>query len=292
MSRERSFKAHARTASIGTVIGVALVLMMLGIQGFVLYNAKAIEQDIRENFLVQVFLRKGVKTTEVDRLLKDLHLERFTSRASFVTPEEAAELLKPDLGEGFLEALEGEIPIHPNIQLNLVPAYVQADSLQWIEQHLRTYGEVVDVSYNKEAAKDMEANFTMLKLGGLVFLGLLLFVAVALINNTIRLAIYSKRFLIRTMHLVGATRWFIKKPFLISGLWQGLVAAVLSIGALTALAQLGRRYVPGLLDYTDATALAFLFGAVLFTGLLIALLSTWFAVGRYLRMDHETLHWS
>ncbi len=125
-----------------------------------------------------------------------------------------------------------------------------------------------------------------------MFLALLRFVAVALINNTIRLAIYSKRFLIRTMHLVGATRWFIKKPFLRSGLWQGLIASVLAVGGLVGLLWLGKRYVPDLLAFTDAFSLALLFATVVVVGLLIALLSTWFAVGRYLRMDHETIHWS
>jgi alkylation response protein AidB-like acyl-CoA dehydrogenase len=137
-----------------------------------------------------------------------------------------------------------------------------------------------------------EANMLKLNLGGLIFLVLLLIVAIALINNTIRLAIYSKRFLIRTMHLVGATPWFIKRPFLVQGFWQGMAAAVLAVGVMVGLVRLGMRYVPDLLSLTDVRALAILFAGVLVLGLLISMASTWFAVGRYLRMNSEELHWS
>ncbi|HRH37608.1 MAG TPA: hypothetical protein PK760_04655, partial [Flavobacteriales bacterium] len=210
----------------------------------------------------------------------------------FVTPEEAAEELKKTLGEDFLGVLGGASPIEPNIQLAIAPQYAVADSLKWIVDGLKKADAVKDVAYNASVVENLDANFIKLNIGGLVFLVILLFVAIALINNTIRLAVYSKRFLIRTMHLVGATRWFIKRPFILSGLWQGLGASILALGVLVGLLQLGHHYLPDLVALIDAPSLAVLLASVVVVGLIIALLSTWSAVGRYIRMDHETIHWS
>ena len=124
------------------------------------------------------------------------------------------------------------------------------------------------------------------------FSALLLVIAVALINNTIRLAIYSKRFLIRTMHLVGATSWFIKKPFLGRSLWQGIIAAVLAIGLLVGVIQLLIHFQPDLRTLVQPVPLALLLAGVVVAGLVLSLFSTWFAVRRYLRMNTDELNWS
>ena len=291
MSIERQFKARTRTASVSTVIGITLVLVMLGFQGFVLLNASAVERYFKENVRVELFLKRDLKEVDVMRFRKELDTEAFTRETRYVTADEAAEQLKQDLGEDFLGVL-GSNPLLPSVELNVEAAYAQPDSMKWIVEHLKSDGRVQEVAYNAAVVENIDGNMDKLNVGGLIFLALLLFVAVALINNTIRLAIYSKRFLIRTMHLVGATQWFIKRPFLASGVWQGLIAALLAVGVLTGLLQLGKEYVPDLLAFTDTYTLAILFGVVIVVGLLISLASTWFAVGRYLRMDYEDLHWS
>ncbi len=291
MSIERQFKARTRTASVSTVIGITLVLVMLGFQGFVLLNASAVERYFKENVRVELFLKRDLKEVDVMRFRKELDTEAFTRETRYVTADEAAEQLKQDLGEDFLGVL-GSNPLLPSVELNVDAAYAQPDSMKWIVEHLKGDRRVQEVAYNAAVVENIDGNMAKLNLGGLIFLALLLFVAVALINNTIRLAIYSKRFLIRTMHLVGATQWFIKRPFLASGVWQGLIAALLAVGVLTGLLQLGKQYVPDLLAFTDTTTLAVLFIVVVVVGLLISLASTWFAVGRYLRMDYEDLHWS
>lgn len=292
MSASRRIKSRARTTSLGTVIGITLVLWMLGIQGFVLFNARALERYFKEQVKVELFLKRDLKEVDVMRLRKELDLEPWSAGNVLVTPEQAAAAMKEELGEDFLEVLGGVSPIDPNIQLSIKPAYARPDSMRWIVDGLRKDVRLNDVSYNAAVIDNMERNFTALNIGGLVVLGLLLIVAVALINNTIRLAIHSQRFLIRTMHLVGATRWFIKRPFLLGGLWQGLVAAALAIGGLLAVVWGIRRYFPDLLAFTDAYSLAAIFAVVVAAGLVIALVSTWIAVDRYLRMDHEALHWS
>ncbi len=291
MSARRS-KIRTRTTSVGTVIGITLVLCMLGLQGFILLNARAIERYFKEQVRVELFLKRDLKEADVLRFRKELDLQPYSAGTLLVTPEEAAAQMKEELGEDFLELLGGVSPIDPSIQLSVQPAYAHPDSMKWIVAGLQKDARLHDVAYNAAVIENMDRNFVTLNIGGLIFLALLLVVAVALINNTIRLAIHSQRFLIRTMHLVGATRWFIKRPFLLSGIWQGLIAAVLAVGALAGLFWLGKRYVPDLLAFTDALSLGLLFAAVVVVGLLIALLATWVAVGRYLRMDHEALHWS
>ncbi|HOZ39286.1 MAG TPA: permease-like cell division protein FtsX [Flavobacteriales bacterium] len=291
MNNERYFKARTRSSNVSTIIGIALVLFMLGVLGFLVLNAQALERYFRENVRVEVFLKRDLKEVDLMQFRKELDNEPFTKETRYVTADEAAELLKKDLGEDFLGVL-GSNPLLPSVELNLGPAYAVPDSLKWIVAHLKQDRRVEEVAYNAAVVENIDTNMGKLTLIVLGFTALLLIIAIALINNTIRLAIYSKRFLIRTMHLVGATQWFIKRPFLGQSLWQGILGALLAIGLLVGLLQLAQHYMPDLLAFTDALTLAILFAGVLVLGLLISLASTWFAVGRYLRMNSEDLHWS
>jgi cell division transport system permease protein len=225
------------------------------------------------------------------RMTKKLEQEPFTRSVNYVTPDSAAGRLEKKLGKDFLGPLT-ENTLQPSIELKVTEVYAHPDSLKWISEHVRQMPNVDKIFYNATTVENMHANMNRLRLALAGFSGLLLIIAVALINNTIRLAIYSKRFLIRTMYLVGATGWFIKKPFLAGSLWQGIVASVLAIGLLAGLIQVLMRYMPDLRDPTDALMLALIFGGVVFLGLVISLLSTWFAVRRYLRMNTDELNWS
>lgn len=291
MAAERSYRMRTRTASVGTVIGIALVLFMLGVLGFLVLNARALERYFKENVRVELFLKRDLKEVDVMQFRKELDTEEYALETRFVTADEAAERLKADLGEDFLAVL-GSNPLLPSVELRLAADYAQPDSLRWIAEHLGRDPRVQEVAYNAAVVENIDANMGRIGLLVLGFTALLLVIAIALINNTIRLSIYSKRFLIRTMHLVGATQWFIKKPFMGQSFWQGIVGSVLAVGLLVGVLQLARHYMPDLLAFTDPPTLGLLFGAIVALGLLISLLSTWFAVGRYLRMNSEDLHWS
>ncbi|MCB0770293.1 MAG: permease-like cell division protein FtsX [Flavobacteriales bacterium] len=291
MGVDRHYKSRTRTAGVSTVIGIALVLFMLGVLGFLVLNAQALERYFKENVRVELFLKRELKEVDVMQFRKELDTEAYTLETRYVTADEAAEQLKKDLGEDFLGVL-GSNPLLPSVELRLKADHAAADSLKWIVEHLERDPRVHEVAYNAAVVENIEANVGRLGLMVLGFTALLLIIAIALINNTIRLAIYSKRFLIRTMHLVGATQWFIKKPFLGQSLWQGLVGAMLAVGLLVGLLQVVKRYMPDLLAFTDMPTLALLFGGVVLLGSVISFISTWFAVRRYLRMNSEDLHWS
>lgn len=292
MGIDRTLKARARSSSVGTTLGITLTLFMLGALGLFMLSAKGVETYLKEQVVVQLFPKTALKESQVMQLRKELDTEPYTASTELINAEQAAEQAKEDLGEDFLAVLGGTSPIPANVQLRIASAYAQPDSMKWIVEHLRNDDRLQDVAYNSMTVDNMDQ---LVKKAWLILGGgclLLLIVAVALINNTIRLAIYSQRMLIRTMHLVGATGWFIKRPFMGQSLLQGLVAGLLAVGLLV----LALRYlfgeVPDLRAIIDVRMLAIMFGGVLLLGLLIALVSTWFAVRRYIRMDLDELHWS
>lgn len=289
MGIDKVSRSRSRSSYVGTIIGITLVLFMLGVFGTLMLNAHQVSTFLKENIKVQLFLKPDLKETEVMEFRKELDTSPFTKGTLYVTADEAAEQLTEDLGEDFLEVL-GTNPLSPSVELNIRADHASPDSLNWVVSHLQKDTRVQEVAYNPTLVENIDSNLNKLGLVLLAFSVLLLFIAIALINNTIRLAIYSKRFLIRTMHLVGATQWFIKRPFLGQSLMQGLVSAILAIGLLILSYRLLLKYVPDMAALTDMKMFAMVFAVITIIGLLISLISTWFAVRKYLRMNVEDLH--
>jgi cell division transport system permease protein len=287
----RTLKGYTRVNGVSTVIGISLVLFMLGILGFLVLNARSLTRYFKENIRVDLFLAPSLNEVEVLQFQKQLDLRPGTRTTRYITSDAAAEQLRADLGEDFLGVL-GSNPLHASIEMNLKEAFAHPDSMRQLVAELRKDVRVHDVAYNATVVENIDRNLRRVSLILLGFSALLLLIAIALINNTIRLAIYSKRFLIRTMHLVGATHWFIKRPFIGQSLWHGLIAGVLASGLIAATLRLAVRYVPDVLALSDLVVFAQVFLGVLLLGLLISVVSTWFAVRRYLRMNLEELHWS
>ena len=288
-SPDKYARRRARSSAISTVIGISLVLFMLGILSVLVMNAKKLSDTVKENIQIQVFLDEDVKEADVIRLKKEIDAESFTRSTTYVSKEEAAKQLTEDLGEDFISFL-GYNPLQAAIDLRLNAEYAHPDSIEKIVEGIENREAVAEVVYSPNLIKQINQNVNKIGLVLLGFSALLLLIAIALINNTIRLTIYSKRFIIRSMQLVGATRGFIQRPFIFTGIMQGLYASFIAILLILGVLYAVRMEIPEFFEFTDILMFVKLFGLVALLGIIISGLSTLFAVRRYLRMDARKIY--
>ena len=282
-------KRRLKTSSITVVVSLALVLFMLGMLGLVVLNASKLSNHIKENIGFQVILKDTATSAQVDALQQEISASAFAKSVIHTTKEQAAEKLKSDLGEDFVSFL-GFNPLLSSLDVKLNADYANTDTLAGIEKNLLQKSYVKEVVYHKDMIKKVNENAKVVSLYILIFSGLLLIVAIALINNTIRLSIYSQRFLIRTMYLVGATRVFISKPFIFKGIRQGVIAGILAGTLLAGLLIVSTNYIPDLLQLQDENMLALLFSGIVLLGVFISGASALFSVIRYLRLKTSDLY--
>lgn len=288
-SPDKYARKRARSSAISTVIGISLVLFMLGILSVLVMNARKLSDTVKENIQIQVFLDEEVKEADVIRLKKEIDAESFTRSTTYVSKEEAAKQLTEDLGEDFISFL-GYNPLQAAIDLRLNADYAHPDSIEMIVEGIENREAVAEVVYSPNLIKQINQNVNKIGLVLLGFSALLLLIAIALINNTIRLTIYSKRFIIRSMQLVGATRGFIQRPFIFTGILQGLYASFIAILLILGILYAVRMEIPEFFEFTDILMFVKLFGLVALLGIIISGLSTLFAVRRYLRMDARKIY--
>jgi len=279
-----------RGSYMTTVIGIALVLFMLGCLGLILLNANKLSTHVKENIRFQIYLQDEAKDVEISKLKKSIDASAYAKSSQLVTKEEAAAKLKEDIGEDFIEFLDGANPLPVTIELKLNATYAHPDSITWIVDRLESQSAVKELAYSKDLISKMNENMSIVTLILLGFSAILLFIAIALINNTIRLAMYSKRFIIRSMQLVGATRGFIQKPFLMQGIVQGILGGVVAMGLLAGVIYALRTVIPASFQFDDLSIFTKLFGLTVVLGILIAFFSTFFAVNRYIRMKLDDLY--
>jgi len=289
----REFKYNKRrlqTSYVSTIVGITLVLYVLGLLGLIIIQAKKISDFVKENIGFSVIVKDDVKEADIYQLQKTLDAADFVKQTEYITKEQAAEELKNDLGEDFISFL-GYNPLLPSIEVKLKADYANNDSLEIIEQRLLKNDGIKEVIYQKSLVHLVNENISRLSVMLLAFSALFLFITIALINNTIRLAVYSKRFLIKSMQLVGATQSFIRKPFITKGIAQGIVAALLTIGFLVLSLYWGEKRFPELINLNEIDSYMYLFGLVLLTGIIITWISTFFAVRKYLKINSDYLYY-
>ncbi len=285
----RTATQKLKTSSVTVVISLALVLFMLGLLGLVVINAKKLSNHIKENVGFQVVLKDTTTTAELDILKQEISSSAFTKEVAYISKDEAAKKLQKDLGEDFITFL-GYNPLLSSLDVKLNSDYANIDSLAGFEKQIMQKHFVKEVIYHKDMIKQVNDNAKVISIYILIFSGLLLVVAIALINNTIRLSIYAKRFLIRTMYLVGATQGFIRMPFILKGVRQGVIAGLLAGFLLAGFLVLSTNYIPDLLQLQDPNLLAVLFGGIVVLGILISGLSAALSVSRYLRLKTDDLY--
>ncbi|HRH65697.1 MAG TPA: ABC transporter permease [Bacteroidia bacterium] len=286
---QKDSNKRLRSSYVSAIISISLVLFMLGLLGLLVIDARKISDYVKQNVELNIFLQDDVPDAEIASFRESLQTLPFVRTTRFVSKEAALDSLKKDLGEGAVSMLESN-PLPATIDISLTASYAHPDSLRLIRELLSQNKIVRDVVYQETEISRMNNNFRTVALVILFFCALLFIVAIALIHNTIRLSMYSKRFLIKSMQLVGATKNFIRWPFIRKGIVHGLYSGFAAIVLLGGIVYLIETRFPVLGQLSDLNIMMLLFGSILVLGILLSGLSTFFAVNRYLRLRMDELY--
>lgn len=276
-------------AYLSSVISISLVLLLVGVASLLLVNAKGVSDYFKENMTVSVMLKQEVGEQEALGFRKELEEMPFVRTTEYISREQGAEEMKALLGEDFLDVFETS-PIPASIDLRLMADYVSADSLDVVRERVSESPYVDEVVYQKSLVEALNANLRKISVVLAVFIALLLFVSYVLINNTIRLNIFARRFTVHTMRLVGATKSFIRAPFLVQSVFQGLFSALIAIVMLLAVMFVIRNEFAQLFEVFRLDLLLLVMGIVVASGLLICVTSTYFVVGRLVSLKKDELY--
>lgn len=287
-SRPKPIKRKLLNAYFVSTLSITLVLFLIGLFSLLIFNARYLNNYIRENIGLTLVLNENVREVDLLQLQKLLSVQPEVKNATYVNSETAASQLEAELGEDFIGFL-GYNPLHATIDVKLYAAYTRNDSLANLEQKFLAYPHVEEVYYQRNMVNIINENankisFIVLSLGVVMLL-----IFFALINNTIRLAIYSKRFIIHTMQLVGATRAFIRKPFVSRSMLHGLLGAAIANVLLSLLIVSVSKQFSEVITYEQNSILIIVLGIVLIAGLFISWLSTVLAVNKFLRLQYDEL---
>lgn len=289
-SFERYQKRKLISSYFSVVLSIALVLFLLGVLGLLVVNTKKMADHFKEQITISVFLKDNAKEVEVDQLQKSLAMAEYTKTATYVSKEDAAEIHSEEIGENFLDFL-GYNPLKNSIDINLNAGFVSPEQIEEIAADLSSKAYVDEVSYDKPLVTLLNDNVKRIGFWILVASAIFTFIAVLLINSSIRLSIYSKRFIIKTMQMVGATKKFIRRPFLWTNIKLGMLGAFLAlIGLAIALYYIDKNF-PELNLFQDPITLIVLFVGVFALGLLISIISTYFATQRFLNLRTDDLYY-
>jgi cell division transport system permease protein len=287
---EKYQKRRLRNSYITSVISITLVLFLLGIQGLILIHAHKLSRYVRENIGVTIVLKDSAKDVDIARLQKQLDFSSAVKSTTFVSKEQAAAQLTEELGEDFVDFI-GYNPLSASIEIRLKAEYANNDSLAVLENQFMQINEVHEVYYQKNLVQIINDNVRRISLVLLSISAIILLIAIALINNTIRLSVYSKRLLIKSMQLVGATQGFIRKPFIRHGILQGIIGAFLSSVLIGVVLYYLQSYAPEIVTIKDIDWFLLLFAAVFMVAVIFTWMSSYFAVRRFLKMSNDLIHY-
>jgi cell division transport system permease protein len=286
----KSYTRKAKPTYFSAILGVALVLFLLGALGWVFLNAGQLSKNMKEKVELQVILRDMTRDSMAMQLKTITDQQPFAAGSEFITKDAAAQRFKQEFGEDFIDVLGGVNPLFSSINVKLHSEYVNKDSLARIEQFYQQSNIVREVSYPGSLVQVMNDNIKRIGITLLVLAGLLLVSVIFLIDNTVRLAMFSNRFLIKTMQMVGATRWFIAKPFDTRALINGLISGIIAVAALIAVKVGAESFIPELKTIQSGVWNILLYAGIITLGICISLLSTHRSVTKYLKLQLDDLY--
>ena len=272
-----------------STLSISMVLMVVGVLVFILLNARLLSDHVKQNIGFSIIVKDNVKEAEIKKVQKILDTKPFVASSVFVSKSQAAREFKKELGEDFEEVL-GYNPLLPSIEIKLNPVYANNDSLAVIEKNLLENEVVQEVSYQKSLVHMINENVRKISLLLLIAGAALMLISFTLIRNTIHLSVYSQRFLIKTMQLVGAKPSFICKPFIQNSVWFGFFGSMIANLILLAAIYFLQQQVGGVINLMNKELILIMVGFVIVCGIILSLLSSWMSVRRYLNKDLNDLY--
>ncbi|GAA4032190.1 permease-like cell division protein FtsX [Flavobacterium cheonhonense] len=288
-SFEKFQKRRVITSYFSVVLSIFLVLFLLGLLGLFVLNSKRISNNFKEEIAMTVFFKNDANDTIIKAFDEELKTAKFAKSYEYVSKEKAAEMHKKDIGEDFMQFL-GVNPLQNSFDIYLKADYVVNDSIAKIQNRLRKNEMIADIVYDKQLVDKVNDKIQEVSLWILIFSGIFAVISVLLINSSLRLSIYANRFIIKTMQMVGATKSFIRKPFIVRSLILGLIGSLLAVFALIGVLVYFETNYDNLGIMENQLAIAAVLLGVVVLGMLITWLSTFFATQRFLNLRTDDLY--
>lgn len=296
MQQSKTRKKLGSYPSVGVVISITLALCVIGLFGLLIISSQELERIVRENIEVQVYLKNNLTETQRTQIEKKFQQLPYINQnldqkevITFISKDSAAKDMIKETGEDFQQLL-GENPLHDAYIIKIGPAYHSQESLDKISSEIAKMNGIFEVRNEKKLIDKINNNFTKLGLILAMIIALLLITVVLLINSTLRLALFSQRFLIRSMQLVGARNWFILRPFLMRAILYGLLSGILAGGAIWLLVNQGVQYIEDLSLIINKSRMLTLSISLGIVGMIVSVISSYFAIRKYLKMSLDELY--
>ncbi|WP_372793131.1 cell division protein FtsX [Lutibacter sp.] len=289
-SFEKYQKRRLRSSYFSVVISIGLVLFLVGILGLIVLKTNSITEHFKEKVTITIFLKDNAKSIDVEILQAELKRAEYTKAVTYISKKDAAKKYTEEIGEDFVEFL-GDNPLKDAVDISLKSEFVTPEKMAEIEKNLLIRSIVAEVTYDKPLIELLTKNINRLSFWMLLFSGLFTLIAMVLINGSIRLSIYSKRFTIKTMQMVGATKGFIRVPFILKSIQLGILGALVAIGGVIGFILYINKTIPELEMLSNYKILALLFTVIIVLGILITWISTFFATQRFLNLRTDELYY-
>ena len=290
MDNNKIMRRRLANAYLSSVISISLVLLLVGMASILLVNAKSVSDYFKENMQVSVMMKQNVSEESAMKFKTTLDKERYIRSSVYVSKEQGMNEMAQMLGDDFLDVFEVS-PIPASIDITLNADYVSADSLEMVKQDISKSSLVDEVIYQRSLVDALNANLRKISMILGVFIALLLFISFVLINNTVRLNVFARRFTIHTMKLVGATKSFIRAPFLVQAVFQGIFSALVAIVVLVGVMFFVKSEFQQLFEIFRVELLLLVMAIVLTSGIVICTASTYFVVGKLVSLKKDELYY-